>query len=52
MERKVDVGSRDGEGFTARDYLEAMQTDLAVDLMQIIDEHVIHKVCSPCVIMF
>ena len=44
LDRKIYIGSRDVDGFTARDYLEALDTDFCRELIQCIDEHLVHKV--------
>jgi len=44
LDRKINLGARDGEGFTARDYLEALGTEMAQNLMQMMDSYVINKV--------
>lgn len=44
LDRKINIGARDADGFTARDYLESHDCDVNKQLMQMIDEHLIHKV--------
>ncbi|KAF6023264.1 hypothetical protein EB796_018421 [Bugula neritina] len=46
LDRKIYIGSRDAEGFTARDYLSAIGTDLSHQLIQIIDEYLIYKITN------
>ncbi|XP_067942160.1 uncharacterized protein [Watersipora subatra] len=46
LDRKIYIGSRDVDGFTARDYLEAMNTDFSKTLIQLIDEHLVHKITN------
>ena len=46
LDRKIDLGLRDGDGYTPRDYLAAMDTEISHELIQMIDEYVVHKVSS------
>lgn len=44
LDRKINIGSRDYDGFTARDYLETRDCEVNRELMQMIDGHLINKV--------
>jgi len=46
LDRKINIGARDPDGFTARDYLQSHDCDVNKQLMQMIDEHLIHKITN------